>query len=140
MTLLIFFLKPLKDLSFFDRLDQGLAFLAGLAFGARNTPLLSVDVALQPLQISLKQEHVRPTKTLALFAALFLQTLPPSFLLFFQDGLFIRERAPRLGKLLLETLLGVPAGVQQCFEAEMEHGGVGNRKELSGRLLLKSGL
>lgn len=140
VALLILFLELLKDLSFFYSFDQGLAFLTRLAFRSRNALLLSVDVTLQPLQIILEQQHVRAAKTLALFAALFLKTLTAGVLLFFQDGLFIGQRAPCLGELLLETVLGVAPGDQQCFEAELKHGGIGNRKRWSDRLLLKTGL
>lgn len=128
VALLIFFLELLKDLSFFNRLDQGLAFLASLAFGARDALLLNVDVTLQPLKIIQEQQHVRPTKALALFAPLFLQAVPAVALFFSKGGLFVSERSSRFGELLLETLLGVPAGVQQCFEAELKHGSLENRK------------
>jgi hypothetical protein len=97
VALLILFLELLQNLSFLYSFDQGLALLTHLAFSSRHAFLLSVDVTLQPLQIRLEQQHVRPAKTLALFAALFLETLPAAVLLFFQDGLFIGQRTPRHG-------------------------------------------
>lgn len=110
---LIVFLEFFKDLPFFHGLDQGLPFLTRFALGSRDELLLSVDVVLQPLQIGLEQQHVRSPKTLALFAALLLQTPPAGVLPFSQDGLFIGESTACLGKLLLEAFLGMASGGQQ---------------------------
>ena len=127
VALLVFFFELFEHLPLFHGLDQRLAFLSDLALGARHALLVSVDVAAQALKVGFVQQHVRASKTLVLFAALFLQTLPAGVLLFSQCGLFIGESAACFGKLLLEAFLGVPSGCQQCFEAERWHGSVRKR-------------
>jgi hypothetical protein len=96
VTVSIFFLNFLDNLSFFHGFDQRLAFLADSAFSGRDALLLSVDVALQALQIVSKQEHIRASEALMLLPALFLETLAPGVLFISQNGLFVGERLPCL--------------------------------------------
>jgi hypothetical protein len=136
----ILFLELLDHLALLHRLDQGLALLVDLAFGAGNLLLLDIDVAVQALQVGLEKQHVGPAEALPLFSALVLHALPPGVLFFSQSGLRCGQHAASLGKLLLEAFLGVAASDEQGFEAELKHDRAVNRKGCWLRLFLNPGL